>query len=75
MNIKKIISLSAQATDPGHCCTSGNCPTLFVTDEGTVLVQGFVVEPSERSELSVPGGEDVIAMPVEALRALVRQLD
>lgn len=60
---------AAEYGDPPKCGT-GDCPTVFTTDRGTLAVQGYVVEHE------TPSGEAVVEIPVallkEALRALGR---
>jgi hypothetical protein len=41
-------------------CESTGCPTIFVTDQGTVLVQGYI--PND-VRLGVPAGELVVEIP------------
>jgi hypothetical protein len=41
-------------------CESSACPTIFATDRGTVLVQGYRV-PDVR--LDVPAGEYLVEIP------------
>jgi hypothetical protein len=64
------IKLDAADDEDPPQCSSGDCPTVFVTDRGTLAVQGYVVEHE------TPSGEAVVEIPValltEALRALGR---
>jgi len=64
------IRLNAANDDDPPKCGTGDCPTVFVTDRGTLAVQGYVVEHE------TPSGEAVVEIPVallkEALRALGR---
>jgi hypothetical protein len=48
-------------------CPDGNtCPTIYKTDRGTRLVQGWkVTDPSILSQLGVPPGEEVVEVPAE----------
>ncbi len=41
-------------------CESSACPTIFATDRGTVLVQGYGVPDVK---LDVPEGEYVVEIP------------
>jgi hypothetical protein len=48
-------------------CWDGTCPTLYESDRGTIVVQGWVVEDSD---LTVPEGEALVEVPVELLEQL-----
>lgn len=63
MSIVKTISLSA--------CDKGACPALYLTDTGTVLVQGSKVSAKPRESLNIPEHEDVVAIPKEVFDALL----
>ncbi|MDI6102784.1 hypothetical protein QLQ12_29605 [Actinoplanes sp. NEAU-A12] len=54
-------------------CTSGVCPTVYVTGSGTVLVQGFTV-PAERAGVTVGDGETLVEVPIELLAEAVQNL-
>jgi hypothetical protein len=54
-------------------CTSGACPTIYVTGNGTAVVQGYVV-PAEASGLTVGDGETLVEIPLELLAEAVRNL-
>ena len=47
----------------------GGSPTLYATERGTYVVQGWRVTDSEAlAELRVPGHETVVEIPAELLR-------
>jgi hypothetical protein len=54
----------------GGDCGSDDCPTIFITDNGTIAVQGYLVHKK------TPAGEAVVEIPIavfqEAARALGR---
>lgn len=54
-------------------CNAGTCPTVYETDSGDLLVQGFIVEdPGIIDELGdLPRGEGVVRVPRELLISLV----
>jgi hypothetical protein len=54
-------------------CTSGACPTIYLTDNGTVVVQGYIV-PGERAGLEVADGENLVEIPLELLAEAVKNL-
>lgn len=51
-------------------CTSGTCPTVYLSDRGTLLVQGYVVEP-DTAGISLPVGEKLVEIPIDLLRSAV----
>ncbi len=53
---------------PGGDCASGDCPTVYRTDRGTLAVQGYVI--ANRA----PEGEAVVEIPIELLRDAARAL-
>ena len=54
-------------------CSSGECPTVYVTDRDTVVVQGSLLPP-EAAGISVPDGEVLAEIPLDLLGAAVRNL-
>jgi hypothetical protein len=52
-------------------CGNGSCPTVYRTDRGTFVVQGFAVSPS-RAGLDVPDGEMLVEIPAELVAAVAR---
>ena len=50
---------------------SGNSPTLWDTDAGQYVVQGFELDPDTLAQVGdVPPGEIVIRVPKELMRYL-----
>lgn len=45
-------------------CRDGTCPTIYRSDRGTVVVQGFVVTDAN---VTVPEGEALVEIPAELL--------
>ena len=60
-------------TPIANMCGSGSCPTVYTTDRGSVLVQGFVV-PAANVDQLVPDGEMLVEVPAELLREAVSRL-
>lgn len=58
-------------TDP---CEHGQCPALYATDRGTVVVQGGRVAHGDVPG-GVPGHEEVVEIPADLLRQAVARLD
>ncbi|MFC5720313.1 hypothetical protein ACFP1Z_09080 [Streptomyces gamaensis] len=49
-------------------CDSGDCPSVFATDRGTIAVQGHDVDHE------TPEGESMVEIPQELLREAARVL-
>jgi hypothetical protein len=47
-------------------CRDDTCPTLYATDRGTIVVQGYVVRDSD---VTVPEGEALVEVPAELLES------
>lgn len=54
-------------------CASGACPTLMLTDNGTVIVQGAKLLADQRASLTVPDHEDVVVIPQAVFEDLLSQ--
>ncbi|MFG3223422.1 hypothetical protein ACGF07_01395 [Kitasatospora sp. NPDC048194] len=50
-------------------CSDGDCPTLYLTDRGTLAVQG---EHLTAHDLSVPDHETLVEIPIELIRKAIR---
>jgi hypothetical protein len=56
---------------PGTC-KNGTCPTVYETDRGTYVVQGYVVTDAEAlTALGLPSGEAAVEIPRDLLLNLV----
>ncbi|WP_199516391.1 hypothetical protein [Nucisporomicrobium flavum] len=53
-------------------CNGGTCPTVYETESGDFIVQGFVVEDSgTMGEIGVvPAGESIVRVPRQLLSNL-----
>jgi hypothetical protein len=49
-------------------CQGGTCPAVYVTDRGTLVVQGAIVPDAEG--VNVPAGEALVEVPAELLAGL-----
>ena len=47
-------------------CTSGHCPTVYRTNRGTFVVQGYAVT-GEDAGVNLPDGESLVEIPIELL--------
>ncbi len=46
-------------------CYDGTCPTIYRTDRGTIVVQGWTVKDSD---VTLPEGEALVEIPTELLQ-------
>jgi hypothetical protein len=51
-------------------CNAGACPTIYRTDHGSLVVQGYVV--TRPAGLELPDGEMLVEIPVELLAEAAR---
>lgn len=54
----------------GDPCTGGQCPAVYLSDRGTVVVQGAKV--SDAHDLDLPSGEVLAEVPLSLLHALLQ---
>lgn len=52
----------------GGDCGRDDCPTVFISDHGTVAIQGYAVNKE------TPPGESVVEIPLDVLKEAVRAL-
>ena len=52
-------------------CPADDCPTVYTTNRGTVVVQGYVVD-SDEAGLRLPDGERLVEIPRELLASAAR---
>lgn len=52
-------------------CSGGTCPTVFATDRGTIVVQGYIVDSAEAG-IQVPAGEQLVEIPQDLLLRAVQ---
>ena len=50
-------------------CTSGTCPTIFKSDRGTYVVQGYAVDAG-RAGVTLGAGELLVEIPADLLAAI-----
>jgi hypothetical protein len=46
----------------GSGCGNGPCPTVYETENKTIVVQGFTVDPDQLG-LELPPGENAVEIP------------
>ena len=49
-------------------CGGGHCPTVYRTNRGTLVVQGYAV-PAGTAGVDLPPGELLVEIPADLLRA------
>ena len=54
-------------------CGSSTCPTIYQSDRGTLVVQGYVVS-GEHAGVDLPVGEQMVEIPIDLLKDAVRGL-
>ena len=52
------------------CKAPKRCPTVYATDRGSIVVQGYIVRDAENVE--VPSGEALVEIPIDLLREAAR---
>jgi hypothetical protein len=50
-------------------CTSGSCPTIFESDRGTILIQGYAVD-AQQAGVTLGADELLVEIPAELLAAV-----
>lgn len=53
-------------------CEDGDCPTVYMSDRGTVVFQGAVVTSTEG--LRLKPGEQAVELPLDVVRSALPQL-
>jgi hypothetical protein len=59
--------------DPGGGaggCLDGPCPTVYETDRGTLVVQGYVVDADTAAQFNLPRNETLVEVPKRLFGAL-----
>jgi hypothetical protein len=52
-----------------NCANGRTCPRIYLTDRGTVLVQGYDVNDNETlTAVNAPAGESVVEIPISLLK-------
>ena len=54
-------------------CTAGNCPTVYVSGTGSLVVQGYALS-ADHAGVQLPAGENLVEIPVDLLMEAVRNL-
>jgi hypothetical protein len=60
-----------QLTFVTKLCGGGSCPTVYRTDRGTYVVQGYTLT-AEAAGVDLPAGEQLVEIPAELLAEAVK---
>ena len=52
----------------GSSSVDGDCPSLYATDRGTLIVQGLKLDPEVLASLTMPDRETAVEIPLALLR-------
>lgn len=55
-----------------ECGNRRTCPTVYASDRGTIIVQGYVLSPEDLSEITLPEGESAVEIPLSLLKEAAR---
>jgi len=69
MELTLIASTCSNGDDDDPPCGSGDCPTVYTTETGSIVVQGYLVDRE------VPEGEGSVEIPAEILLEAARALE
>jgi hypothetical protein len=47
-------------------CGGGECPTVYRTDRGTLVIQGYRFDPADAGA-TLPAGEQMVEIPAELI--------
>lgn len=61
-------------TNVATLCPDGNCPAVYLTDRGTLMVRGYAVDSSRQTEIVVVPGEAVVEIPQELVARAAAKL-
>jgi hypothetical protein len=56
----------------GSCPSGRTCPTIYETDRGTVVVQGYVLGADDLAHVTLPEGESAVEIPASLLQEVAR---
>ncbi|HEU4349952.1 MAG TPA: hypothetical protein VFR35_19415 [Actinoplanes sp.] len=54
-------------------CGSTSCPTIYESDRGTLIVQGYAVT-ADSTGVDLPDGENLVEIPIDLLAEAARSL-
>lgn len=76
MALTTMISVDNEANDAtgptlellATTCSSGTCPTIFKSDRGTILIQGYAAD-AQQAGVTLAADELLVEIPAELLAA------
>ncbi|GAA2634045.1 hypothetical protein Adu01nite_56250 [Paractinoplanes durhamensis] len=69
--VRLVKSDAPQLTLVTSLCGSGTCPTVYRTDRGTLVVQGYTIT-ADNVDIDLPAGEQLVEVPADLLAAALR---
>ncbi|MFE1165707.1 hypothetical protein [Nocardiopsis sp. NPDC058789] len=55
-----------------ECGNRRTCPTVYATDRGTLVVQGYILADKDITGINIPDGESVVEIPLALLQEVAR---
>ncbi|ADH66730.1 hypothetical protein [Nocardiopsis dassonvillei] len=56
----------------GECNNRRTCPTVYASDRGTVVVQGYTLAAGDLTQITLPEGESAVEIPLSLLKEAAR---
>lgn len=56
----------------GTCPDGRTCPTIYQTERGTLVVQGYRLDAGDLARIDLPDGESAVEIPHSLLEDVVR---
>jgi hypothetical protein len=56
----------------GDCPDGVTCPTVYLSDRGTVVVQGYTLAADDLAQITLPQGEGAVEIPLSLLKEASR---
>lgn len=56
----------------GECGNRRTCPTVYTSDRGTAIVQGYTLVADDLTEITLPTGENAVEIPWSLLLEAAR---
>jgi len=55
-------------------CAGGVCPTFWLTDNSSVIIQGNKISTFDKQELNLQNNEDAVEIPLEVFAKLIKKI-
>lgn len=56
----------------GECSDHIDCPAVYLSDRGTLIVQGYTIAAEDLTEITLPEGENAVEIPLSLLQEAAR---